>query len=99
MSRSRSSCSGVTFVVQRNMHMPIFIVPSPAARQPPIAPMPRGKASYGWRVDEHVPAALPDSEHSSVCDDIDAACGEVVERLFGHADDMVGDEGCALGGP
>src|SRR6188474_1256685 len=37
-----------------------------------------------------------DAEHLLVRRQIDAAAGEVVERPIGNADDVVGDEDCAL---
>src|SRR3954470_17054469 len=33
-----------------------------------------------------------DAEHTAIRGEVAAGAGEIVERLFGHADDVVGDE-------
>src|SRR6266508_5757607 len=51
-----------------------------APRPPPTMP-----SRSGW-------AMSGDAEHAAIRGDVGAGAGEIVERLFRHADDVVGDE-------
>src|SRR6266550_3663918 len=60
--------------------------PMNAPRPPPTMP-----SLSGW-------AMSGDAEHPAICGEVGAGAGEIVERLFRHAEDVVGDELRSLAG-
>src|SRR5436309_9987497 len=68
--------------------------PMNAPRPPPTMPSRSGRVVRASDVASTMPGSPPsgDAEHAAVGSHVGAGTGEVVERFFGDADDVVGDE-------